>query len=400
MAPSSASNKTPSHDEDPIRKQLKILSPLPHVPWDHPPPLATGAGKGNSPASSRHRHGNQAGNDRSSDGVYRRTRARSQKRISFGDGSSFSSHQQQQEEEEEDRVRQKVGKQQRRTGMPAYMYLSRYDAPSYLVGNPYIHGGYRACRTLRESCQGLFYYHNSWLDTWTSCFSWIHAHVLLAVAVWRYGAFDQDWLSAFVFGLFYVHVAWVHAPASIVCHLVGNAGISQHVYELCLEIDYLGIFSASVILSFTQAVFVYPAWATCVNVAMALSLTAYLIAHLRQVVVCHIGRLRMLLEIGSLYQFPLWYQAYLDCASSSPSLPPTLASSLHPSLPISLLCAVGTTGSLVMGGLTYALHFPECFAPGKFDVWWNSHAVMHVWINVAMFSEFAFLVHMLTRRHA
>jgi len=220
MAPSSASNKTPSHDEDPIRKQLKILSPLPHVPWDHPPPLATGAGKGNSPASSRHRHGNQAGNDRSSDGVYRRTRARSQKRISFGDGSSFSSHQQQQEEEEEDRVRQKVGKQQRRTGMPAYMYLSRYDAPSYLVGNPYIHGGYRACRTLRESCQGLFYYHNSWLDTWTSCFSWIHAHVLLAVAVWRYGAFDQDWLSAFVFGLFYVHVAWVHAPASIVCHLV------------------------------------------------------------------------------------------------------------------------------------------------------------------------------------
>lgn len=61
---------------------------------------------------------------------------------------------------------------------------------------------------------------------------------------------------------------------------MGNAGISQHVYELCLEIDYLGIFSASVILSFTQAVFVYPAWATCVNVAMALSLTAYLVSSL------------------------------------------------------------------------------------------------------------------------
>ena len=75
----------------------------------------------------------------------------------------------------------------------------------------------------------------------------------------------------------------------------------------------------------------------------------------------------MLLEIGSLYQLPLWYQAYLDCTSSS--LPPSVASSLHPSLPVSLLCAIGMTGSLVIGGLTYGVHFPECFAPGKFDVW-------------------------------
>ena len=225
MAPSSssASYNTPSHDDDPSRHQLKILSPLPHVPWDHPPPLASGAGAGSSPSSSRHRHGNQAGDDNGNDGVYRRTRARSQKRLSFGGGSSSSSQQEQQEQQEQ-QVQQKVDQQQQRTGMARHMYLSRYDAPSYLVGNPYIHGGYRACKTLREACLGLLYHHNSWLDTWTSCFSWFHAHVLLVVAAWRYGVFGEDWLSAVVFALFYVHVAWVHAPASIICHLVRREG--------------------------------------------------------------------------------------------------------------------------------------------------------------------------------
>jgi len=230
-------------------------------------------------------------------------------------------------------------------------------------------------------------------------------------------------LCALIFTLLSLYLYLLLSPSLSLVPQVGNAGISQHVHELCLEMDYLGIFTASVILSFTQAVFVYPWWATCVNVGVALSLTAYLvrrslreggkeggreggreggvfsyqpllsvsnpsdmlqippslppslpqITHLRQVVVCHIGRLRMLLEIGSLYQLPLWYQAYLDCtsssSSSSSSLPPSLASSLHPSLPVSLLCAMGMTGSLVIGGLTYAVHFPECFAPGKFDVW-------------------------------
>jgi hypothetical protein len=123
----------------------------------------------------------------------------------------------------------------------------------------------------------LFYQHNSWLDTWTSVFSWVHSHVLLFVASYIYGVFRRDWLSAIVFASFYLHVAWIHAPASIVCHLVGNAGISQHVYELCLELDYLGIFIASVILAFTQAVFVYPWWGTLLNVLLAMGLTAYLV---------------------------------------------------------------------------------------------------------------------------
>jgi len=32
----------------------------------------------------------------------------------------------------------------------------------------------------------------------------------------------------------------------VACHLVGNAGLSKHVHELSLELDYVCIFLASV----------------------------------------------------------------------------------------------------------------------------------------------------------
>lgn len=254
-----------SEDDDQGGHQLKILSPLPRVPWDLPP-LPSGAGAGASPPSVRQcQHDPQ--DVRHEAATYRRTC--SQKRRSVDDAKDYT-----QRPVGEERERSLSSSQGSR---PARLSVSRHEAAPYLVGNPFILSGYRRCITLREACQGLFYQHNSWLDTWTSVFSWVHSHVLLFVASYIYGVFRRDWLSAIVFASFYLHVAWIHAPASIVCHLVGNAGISQHVYELCLELDYLGIFIASVILAFTQAVFVYPWWGTLLNVLLAMGLTAYLV---------------------------------------------------------------------------------------------------------------------------
>lgn len=73
-----------------------------------------------------------------------------------------------------------------------------------------------------------------------------HLHSLLYLAYARHGAFEHDALSTLAFLFFYTHVAWVHAPASVACHLIGNAGISKHVHELSLELDYVCIFLASV----------------------------------------------------------------------------------------------------------------------------------------------------------
>lgn len=185
-----------------------------------------------------------------------------------------------------------------------------------------------------------------------------------------------------------------------------------------------------------MAVFVYPWWATFLNFAIAAYLTVYLVrtyhiciysfipipnvlinttktqqkrqqaTHLRRVVLCHIGRFRMLLGIGSLYQLPLWFQAAKDliagyraghlgtpCVIYMSSImgprgteipsharthapthsmhhnPPSspIPKDLLPALPLSLVCALGLTGSLGLGGALYSFHLPERLAPGKFD---------------------------------
>jgi predicted membrane channel-forming protein YqfA (hemolysin III family) len=55
------------------------------------------------------------------------------------------------------------------------------------------------------------------------------------------------------------------------------------------------------------------------------------------------------------------------------------------------LCAIRQSVDAVMfqiatcmlGGLLYALHFPEAYIPGKFDRWGHSHQLFHICVAVA-----------------
>ena len=63
-------------------------------------------------------------------------------------------------------------------------------------------------------------------------------------------------------------------------------------------------------------------------------------------------------------QMPMWSQAGMDMWSQGGLYAP------DGSVPVSVLCALGTYSCLTAGGLLYALHIPERFAPsGKFDIW-------------------------------
>ncbi|KAM3172116.1 hypothetical protein ACTXT7_015221 [Hymenolepis weldensis] len=37
----------------------------------------------------------------------------------------------------------------------------------------------------------------------------------------------------------------------------------------------------------------------------------------------------------------------------------------------------------ITGALIYACRFPECLYPGKFDIWFQSHQIFHVFVVMA-----------------
>lgn len=40
----------------------------------------------------------------------------------------------------------------------------------------------------------------------------------------------------------------------------------------------------------------------------------------------------------------------------------------------------------IAGALCYIVHFPERFFPGKFDIWFNSHSIFHIFVFLAAMS--------------
>lgn len=49
----------------------------------------------------------------------------------------------------------------------------------------------------------------------------------------------------------------------------------------------------------------------------------------------------------------------------------------------SVHAVVGQITLCMLGGLMYALHFPEAFIPGRFDRWGHSHQLFHVFVVLA-----------------
>ncbi len=51
----------------------------------------------------------------------------------------------------------------------------------------------------------------------------------------------------------------------------------------------------------------------------------------------------------------------------------------------------GTVVTLIIGGKMYAQHYPERWAPGRFDLVGNSHQLMHLLAMLAHYCEWRFL---------
>lgn len=225
------------------------------------------------------------------------------------------------------------------------------DVPSYLAVNPYIRTGYRRLNSHMSAIRSLWYYHNSFIDTWTSIFTFVHAFFLYFFMSPRTLVFFLHFLNGVL-----------HAPPSVAYHLVGCAGIGEFWFYFYQSVDYFFIFVSSMPLLLALG-FATPG----LSLVPLLILFAYvfynvcrrLLSHHKYVVRDRLKDMLMLVFINTApvaYSGSLW------------------------TLPI--------LASYTVAGVMYGLRLPERYIH---NTWFSSHSYMHVLINVAYHAQFFYL---------
>jgi len=255
--------------------------------------------------------------------------------------------------------------------------LKRREEAAEYIQNAYYTEGYRACTGHRDALRSLFYWHVDWLDTWTSIIDVFHSTALLLYAmycteVWSEGAT----VDRVVFWTFYA-VSWLHAPASVMYHLFGCAGITKEHFLFYQRLDYIMIFCSSVPLACCLGFYVFhvqpwPLLFSVVGVVASLTHAAY---KLKEDLTAA-QRVNQMAVLVFFYVVPLLWQAGRDVWQLDFAQP-------------TLWYALAALASLGFGAYCYGVQWPQSV---RTDSHVTGHALMHVGVNLAYFFEFCFIL--------
>ena len=245
---------------------------------------------------------------------------------------------------------------------------------------PYIESGYRLGGTYSDGILSLFKIHNEWLNAWTMIAANVISTVLFLLHVKNtidplneieqcpnvsiisaIGPFAVLWISALI-----------HLPFSLGYHLF--MPISREVFELWRKLDFYMIFASSLLLAISLGTSVDPWWFGWVNAIpiVFIACDAILFSERKY------DRSKQTKQVGMavvFYLIPMIIQTNNEYTSAN-----------------EIFYAMGAIASLTIGAVAYAFSIPECFSPGTFDLFGNSHHLMHLSILAAHVCEFGFLL--------
>lgn len=314
--------------------------------------------------------------------------------------------------------------------------LSRADAPLYLH-RAGILSGYRVGGSRLSAIPALFTPHNEAGNVWTMLVGLAVATALYATAACRLDGVPAAALPPVAaalpcgpllpFRLVYGAVA-VHNPASVGLHLwIGRGAGARRVWRTA-DVALIQVASVALAVGLSMPLAVEVAGATATTPAaewggaglagwplawwlwLAAVATLFVVNVGSTMVfrrVWTIGKARLTRDMAVLvacYLAPMvahatWWAvtgapggAGGGGAWTSPLTPPPAAAREAAMWGFVAAASVGT------GGLLYAKHWPELWAPGRFDVVGHSHQWMHVAAFVAHWAEWRFLAALLLPR--
>ena len=252
-----------------------------------------------------------------------------------------------------------------------YHLVSYDEIPEWLRDNAYIHNYYR-CEYTTEMClRSFFMIHNEVGNVWTHVAGFF---LFLGLAIYTFThVLNGDWIHNATFAILSFGSMSCMAMSSTYHLFVGH--MSQRFTDQMRMLDYFGI-TVMCITSFVP---------TCFYVFQCNPLMQW--GYISMVLVLGMGSI--LGPMTDVFHRPSFFWGRLAIFAS------LVCSGLFPLghglfvLPLNSV-TLPTIGGLTLmfatylvGVIFYATRFPECYAPGHFDVYLSSHQLWHVFVTSA-----------------
>eukprot|EP00045_Choanoeca_perplexa_P003150 m.28884 g.28884 ORF g.28884 m.28884 type:complete len:515 (+) comp11892_c0_seq1:146-1690(+) len=259
------------------------------------------------------------------------------------------------------------------------------NAPRWLRDNHYIHTGYRPeSLDLQRTFESLFYLHNEFGNIWTHLIGAI-SFALFGTYITSFVIHDHRWLDKMTF-FFY----WSTAIGCMLCSAVFHTMFSHSysVYKRFVKLDYIGIV-VLVVGSIEAAIYFtfycHPWHATFY---MAVTLLAGLATAAVTLSSVFDGNDKKALRV-------LIFSA-LGCTAIFPTFHySTMVSSATLFEAFDFFWLFGVSIPLYLSGaFIYVKKWPECFYPGRFDIWFHSHQLWHVFVMAAAYAHYRCIFNM------
>lgn len=260
-----------------------------------------------------------------------------------------------------------------------------HATPAYMTDNRYIHTGYRPeLMTFYRCFLSLFYVHNETGN--------IYTHMVGAIAFfsgWLYLEnsllHDHPFMERFVLAAFFMG-AFVCLTGSTIFHTC--CAHSHSVHRATNKLDYAGISSligGSVLPIIYYAHFCHPYLAA-----------GYIMATVLGGVIC------TAVTFSNKWQSPSekHIRVLVFIAFALTGLLPVVHFGFmygpeHLHRAVDLFWVAIVSGPLYLtGAFVYVSRFPECFFPGKFDIWFHSHQLWHLFVLAGAATHFVALHNM------
>lgn len=241
------------------------------------------------------------------------------------------------------------------------------NAPIFLQFNQYIHGGYRLHVHKTSDCIiSLFGWHNETINIWSHLIGFM---IMVGYCYYTFNHIEiNDFTDKVIFLLFFLGACAMFLLSSLY-HLF-NCHHDEHVFNRVLTCDYVGIFS--MILGSCLSALHFCFYCFWIPRMVYQSIIATL-------VLCGVG-----IVVLPKFKEPKYHHLkvlFYICTVSFAALP--LA---HVATVVGFYDSTRwwiLLGLYACGVAVYTTKFPECKFPGKFDTWFASHQLWHIFVLLA-----------------